>query len=506
MAMSFFKNNKTSIKIFLEILLLCFLTLSIKSNNSFLYGFNMWDDPNAFLTVGRSMLDGKVIYRDIFEQKGPLFYFIYMIGALISPNNFYGVFLLEVVFAAVGVWFSHKIVKLYVKNDKKALIISLIFGILVTSSNAIVMGGTTEEFCFPLFMISIYYFFRYLKSGEMSYKQFRLVGFVAGCILLIKFNLLGMWFGFMATYFFEKICSKKYKEAILNSVNFLLGMAVPFIVTNVYMWVNNALFEFYGAYFFCNIKLYTSSYCEDFWYIIRFILAVLGSFVNSGAALILTLLCMWPWILAKLSKSKKENVYFGIMVIFTLFGIFAGIRTYPYYSLPLLYVFIIPITLVLDILISEKSVDSFRIKHQIFVAIAALLIIFRMDFYNQFFLVPKDEILLKEYADIINQEENPTLVNMGGLDVGLYLFADVLPSTYFFELQNYSYEKFPYIIDSFKKYIANKETMFIVFFTFDDLDEIYNEYTELNKNYNLIKKDEYDEYFGKKIYLFKVKS
>ncbi|MFQ9073882.1 MAG: hypothetical protein ACLR43_15090 [Faecalibacillus faecis] len=43
------------------------------------------------------MFNGKVPYKDLFEQKGPLLYLIYGIGYLISHDTFLGVYLLEVI-------------------------------------------------------------------------------------------------------------------------------------------------------------------------------------------------------------------------------------------------------------------------------------------------------------------------------------------------------------------------------------------------------------------------
>ena len=48
-------------------------------------------DGNAFFTMGKGMFNGKVPYKDLFEQKGPLLYLIYGIGYLISHDTLLGV-------------------------------------------------------------------------------------------------------------------------------------------------------------------------------------------------------------------------------------------------------------------------------------------------------------------------------------------------------------------------------------------------------------------------------
>ena len=78
--------NKKNILIALYAFLIAFLTLMLASKNSFLYPFNDWVDANAFFTVGKSMFHGIVPYKDLFEQKGPLLYFIYGIPSDAPPH------------------------------------------------------------------------------------------------------------------------------------------------------------------------------------------------------------------------------------------------------------------------------------------------------------------------------------------------------------------------------------------------------------------------------------
>lgn len=82
------------------LLLLC-------SQCSPLYPTNVWVDANCLLTVGRVMKEGGVLYRDIYEQKGPTLYLINMLAACISDTSFLGVYVMEVIsFAATLLWLA----------------------------------------------------------------------------------------------------------------------------------------------------------------------------------------------------------------------------------------------------------------------------------------------------------------------------------------------------------------------------------------------------------------
>ena len=72
-----------------------FLSLLFFSRSSFLYPTNTWVDSNASLTVGSALMHGKVLYADIFDQRGPFLYLLYGLASLVSSTTFTGVFLLE---------------------------------------------------------------------------------------------------------------------------------------------------------------------------------------------------------------------------------------------------------------------------------------------------------------------------------------------------------------------------------------------------------------------------
>ena len=69
-------------------------------------------DSSVFYTMGRAMADGKVPYRDLFDHKGWYIYFFNCLGALISPNNTVGLFVIECLFMLANVYLIYIIVML----------------------------------------------------------------------------------------------------------------------------------------------------------------------------------------------------------------------------------------------------------------------------------------------------------------------------------------------------------------------------------------------------------
>ena len=71
--------------------------LALCSKSSPLYAFNDWMDANIFFTMGRSMLGGRVLYRDVFDHKGPVLYLLYGLAGLVGGTDFRGVLVLEII-------------------------------------------------------------------------------------------------------------------------------------------------------------------------------------------------------------------------------------------------------------------------------------------------------------------------------------------------------------------------------------------------------------------------
>jgi len=99
-------------KVVIYSLFLSFLFLLIGTKSSPIYPINDWVDANAFFTMGKGLMNGLVPFKDLFEQKGPILYFIYGIGYLISNRTFFGIYLIEVLSFTLSLIYFYKICNL----------------------------------------------------------------------------------------------------------------------------------------------------------------------------------------------------------------------------------------------------------------------------------------------------------------------------------------------------------------------------------------------------------
>lgn len=481
--------------------IISFLVLLFTSKCSPLYPLNDWVDANAFFTVGKSMMNGLTPYTDIFEQKGLFLYLIYGIGYLISHTSFLGVFLLEVIFFTVFLYYIFKIFMLFVKSEYAYLFIPLIAAILCTS-RAFVHGGGAEEFCLPFLGISLYYFLRHYKGKKLNYKEICLNGLCAGLVLMTKYTLLGFWFAWMAMIFFDFIFQKKYKKAFVSCIAFLLGMFTPFLLSIFYMLICGNVKDFFHVYFYLNMTAYGKMDIS----LLEKIITLFGGYTYElieNSFFYLFVLFLFPLWACLLPINKRGKASLIVVYLFTILGIFYGLKFYRYYIFPI-FIFIIIFFIVLSIFL-EKHLSKVYVYAGITASIIfSIFLSYNEANYKEFRDVKKEDLFQYQYAEILKEKEDPTLVNLGYLDCGLYTTTGIVPSTYFFELQNFSYDRFPDNIDAFMKYIEEQKTDYIIYFTRLDEEELEE---NLYQKYELIeKRDQEFEHKTYHAYLFEKRS
>lgn len=89
-----------------------------------------YTDSSVFLYIGKMMQKGLLPYKDLFDHKGILLYFIEYLGILISPNNLNGIWLLELFNMIITTWIMFKIASLYT-NDRMVKYISIVSVIIM---------------------------------------------------------------------------------------------------------------------------------------------------------------------------------------------------------------------------------------------------------------------------------------------------------------------------------------------------------------------------------------
>ncbi|MDR2574436.1 MAG: hypothetical protein LBC94_08890 [Desulfovibrio sp.] len=299
---------------------------------------NDWEDANCYFSVGKSIINGAVLYKDIIEQKGPLIYFIHGISSIISERGFFGVYIIEIIAAASYLYFTCKIFLLYMyKRIAHAL---LLFSAIVTyTSFSFQHGDSAEELCLPFIAYGVYKISMYFRSGGggLPRSVFFINGILAGCVLWIKFTMLGFYIGLMLTLLAYYIHKKFIKDFIYGVSLFLFGIFVATIPFAAYFISNDAFDSVLSVYFYDNIFRYAeiSSALAPLYNPLLFFARC--SWYNDFMPCVLSLGCLYSFFSSESRLSSFEKFHYAMSIIFTLFGQGIGGKFYQsYYFLPII--------------------------------------------------------------------------------------------------------------------------------------------------------------------------
>lgn len=445
-----------------------FLFLMIASKSSFLYHMNDWYDANCYFTIGRGMLKGKILYQDLFDQKGPLLFFLHMIAAMISSRTFFGVFLLEVFSFTIFLYYAQKTVCLFLKKEYNLYFLP-IFCCTIFTLPAFSHGDSAEEFCLPLFMYSLYALTNYLKKKQWEKPCISMLlknGIVAGMVFTIKYTIIGFWFAWMMCLFFLLIQKKEYQHAFLSCIIFLVGMSIPIFPWIIYFTYHDAFDAMINSYFLFNLKYYPSHislllkstmilekpfrfFASNLEIGIPTLLSIISIWINQkhfpkiSSKLILTTCFLFLWI-SVFCGGVSFRYYYLILTPFSIFGwieIFSWLNAYyhPKFLENKLASFVIIMTISLYLCFyGSPNVGSMKLYQE-------------KEDYAQFI-----------FSEIINKQKNPTLLNYHFLDGGFYTAANVIPTTRYFQKQNVDHYIYPTIQEEQDKLVQNKKIDFVI--------------------------------------------
>ncbi|WP_026527318.1 hypothetical protein [Butyrivibrio sp. VCD2006] len=452
------KKRDTLIYIYLGISVLCCLVLATRS--SFLYPLNNWDDANSYFSMGKALFNGKMLYRDVFDQKGMYLYFLYGLSYLVSHTTFTGVFILEAVLGFVDIAFFYRIITMFTGSNTHMR--KMLAGILATFTFAAIVcsrsfwwGGAAEEICLPFYVIGLYLTLDYFKNGYpngvMPFKTVLLGGIMAGFIANIKFTGLGFFFAWMMMVFFSYLAHKEVALGIKACFVFLFGMFLPFVPWIIYFGIQGGLYEWYWGYVYVNVFVYTKVESEN--------PGLLGKLKDLAKILYWLIRDDWQYFapvivgmfgsVLGLKKKLLARLNVPVLFAFMFLGFFGGGRELPYYSLPLSVFAVLGFSylgyVITTLAFSEENGQEIRDKagnNSVFEGIAAAVclalstvFIFLNSMNIPFMKVTRDSYFMYRFRDEVLETENSTLLNVGCLDAGLYTLCDIVPSCRWFQTQ-----------------------------------------------------------------------
>lgn len=470
-------NRGILISLFFFALIACFFN----SKCSPLYIFNEWSDPNIYFSIGKGMFNGKVVYKDLFDHKGPLIFFIYGIGYLVSNTTFLGIYLIQSVLLFISMLYAYRIARLFIQKEY-AFIVSLSYSILLFSKSG--TGGSADEFIVPAITISFYYFLAYFRKKyptDSELKKVMLIqGFTFAYTFLIKFSVCVFWIPLTLAICYHLYKQKQYQQIVKNLLYFLSGCAVLVIPFIIYFAANSAIPDFVFAYFTFNSMYANTGFTMDS------LLNIVVRIVQTNMTFYIAFPLIFGGLLILLFSNYIKETYYKIAIFFAFIFLYMPIvnsRDHHLYAYIVVFIFAL-ISLIFILNVIEKR-TTFNKKLATPIYIVSFITLLGLGIYHQQLFHQDIDCLLrkkeytcvqKEFAKVINQRENPTLLDLG-LDKGIFTASNIVPSYKYFFHPAIREEIFPEIKEYQIELVKHSEPTFVVAFS--------NHFPYLKENYDV---------------------
>ena len=424
-------------------LLVAAAVLFFCSKSSFGYPINDWSDANIYFTIGKGMTRGQVVYRDLYDHKGPLLYALHALCALISFRDFTGVYLMEVCFAALFLTGVHRLMVLY--GARRAAWLAMpVLALLIYASASFAQGDSAEELCLPLMVWSLYGVLRHFRrgGGRMPARALLWQGMLAGCAFWIKFTLCGVHAGLFLALLVH-LAARRDWRGLWRSLGWLIaGVALSTLPWVIYFGANGAVRDWLGVYLYDNLFLYSEA----------------SGLVQRARAM---LQCGWEWVRDNpfcalcvfggliwfaWKRPRPEALAVWLAALAGALGVFAGGKSYPYYGLALAALVplgLIPLALALESRLARLSRRALTgcaaALAAVCVGLCPLLSGNMTADYGASFGQPREETM--QYRIAAHLEKDATLLNYGFMDAGFYTAAGLVPSVKYFHQTNVPLEE-----------------------------------------------------------------
>ncbi len=456
--------------VYVVCLLVSFLFMFFYGLNSPIHTFNSHCDYQWYLTMGRGWMAGKIPYRDLFEQKGPIIYAVFAIASLF-PNTQFAVWCVEVVVVSLFLFFCYRIARKFLSPWLSLLVLPLMMMILSTNYCRGLEGACVEEYCLPIFAYGLLCFLDFIMDKRPTTWQRSLaLGICIGILFWVKFTMLEF---FVVPLLIWVIINLRQLKTVMRSVLVMLGgLLIVTVPIMIYFTAVGALDDLFKVYFWNNLSHYNGDYLTGSGVSIS---NPWQNFVISwqiGVFYIMAL--VWGVINFAIRNWKQKSGWLLLIAVLStwlMVGFFCG---YFYYYLPLFVYAILGAIYVVDIV--AYMLTSWRVvirRHLIKSVIVSCVIVLSLLAAVPFVTNTAEICREREkYAPLVVAdmiaEYNKTSTHPATLfcyrmvDCGFYNAANLIPDEYYYAQNCFTKEGFPEMFESFDNTIREQKCDFVI--------------------------------------------
>lgn len=454
---------KTDYIFYIIIFIITIYLILIGCNSSPLFKGIINKDSAVFQIMAKGLLGGKILYKDLFDHKGPIMYLINAIAILIDKNI--GLFIIENLIVYIGTIYLFKTARIML-NNLKSLLICMIYEMLIF---LFISGGNfTEEYALTFSSIALYYIMKIIYNLEFSNKKnWIIIGVTFALNFFIKPTYIAIWIAFGISMLIYFIKEKKYKELIKGVLYCIIGICIVLIPIFIYFLITDSISNFINAYFILNAKYSDSSFKLKIKAAI-----ILNKRTKYYVFLIIALISN---IIIIINKNIKYYIKIFITIFFvsTIFLTSCAANTFNHYLISNALVISFEVMYLLYIL---KNID---IPKLLFIIVAIYILVFTLikvknntkNDYNEIEVLNKQQTL--DYIKSKYLSSNNEVLVLGN-EPYFYIYLNKLPKfKYFFQYPIIIYDK--NIGIETENYIRNEKPKILIDALGLDFEKIYGE-------------------------------
>lgn len=210
--------------------LLAIMALLLGIQNPLWYGMAPAFDASLFAAMGKMWADGDVLYRDMFDIKGPMIFLFDALGYRMA--GFPGIALLETLLLALGLYSTYRALALLAIRPLVRL--AALLGVLSLCGYRYYYGNMTEDYTLCLALIAQYPFMRLLVDNQFRWRWAWLPALTLGLIAMMRLNNAAFWAAWYPVLFLAWVVRRQWRDAAWLLVSALLGIAVVALPLLVY--------------------------------------------------------------------------------------------------------------------------------------------------------------------------------------------------------------------------------------------------------------------------------
>lgn len=426
---------------------------------------NWWPDTNAMLTIGQGFLEGKIPFKDLFEQRGPVLYLYYLLANIINDQGYLGLFIIELL-NLIGLWAVEKsIIRLYyptISNWKSAGL-SLLLPFLLVGSTSFETGGSPEEFAAFWLLLSLYSVLCLLKQQRMSIGQAMMIGVSGGIVFWIKYTLIAPWLALgitMLTIYYRR--HQVHQFWVSTSLGLLGGLLISTGML-VYFQLQHGLAQLWQIYFLTNITAYSNSGTITLLTHMILVLRLISiALINQPIILVMGIITLVS--LARTSQTRDLFFIISLTLTTNLLLSYWSMRDYPYMFLTTAVLAICGFPIVFN-----NWLNSNHYPNQVLLTLIVLASLAPSVTNKIAMSVPwvtsKAPYAPQDFGRYIAQhtQRSPSLIYFNTIDIGVGRYTKLIPQIKYFEETNLSPRHFPIQRANLNRSVTTGQSQYIVY-------------------------------------------